>query len=601
MRIAGKVIEKKSRQSIPFASIYFPGTYHGTISNQNGDFSITIPSNFAYNEIVVSCLGFKSDTIDISLATDPLIVSLDEHINQLDEVMIMSDNSIYKLLKKAYDKIHVNYPTSNTSYKGFYRETTSDSIYNYISFGEAFIETVRGSVNLRNDKGEVKIIKSRGGYLPGKDSVTDIRFYGGIFLGNTDFVQQRLDFIKPSQFANYKYVISKYSNCYKILFQDKRNKNGFSGYFLIDTLSMAYTEAKYKEHNTYNDLQYKKLEYEQFEKFIVFDGKYYLKYKNQNTSGLDKMTNHVIHHFDEYLTSDIYPSTQNTIPEIQQVNYSDIFIDLNPDFDENFWDGYNVIEGDSMLNVDHSIGTELAKDLKNNEKKKTSILKNIAPNLSINYGISYRRLMIKPGDYQIELSSTNQSFSSYHRNSALWSLTYDLGYYFKHNLSAYWSNSISFGNRINNSEYLLGIQYRKRINRFGSPYYCSLSTGFGFASTQVKMGSFANTDTFLWGKKELNCDDINVYSGVRSIIIKPQITFIRKLKGLNALYLSFAYNLSISKYETIVMSEANLLETSAFQRADKIKHICSYDGTLIHDMGISNSGFSISLGFNLSK
>src|SRR5574344_2118725 len=84
MRIAGKVIEKKSRQSIPFASIYFPGTYHGTISNQNGDFSITIPSNFAYNEIVVSCLGFKSDTIDISLATDPLIVSLDEHINQLD-------------------------------------------------------------------------------------------------------------------------------------------------------------------------------------------------------------------------------------------------------------------------------------------------------------------------------------------------------------------------------------------------------------------------------------------------------------------------------------------------------------------------------------
>jgi len=277
MRITGKVTEKKKRQPIPFASIYFPGTYHGTISNLNGDFSITIPSNFAYNEIVFSCLGFKSDTIDISLITNPLIVTLEEHINQLDEVMIMSDNYIYKLLKTAYDKIPVNYPTSNTSYKGFYRETSSDSNYNYISFGEAFIETIRGSVNLKNDKGQIKIIKSRGGYLPGKDSVTNIRFYGGIFLGTTDLVQQRLDFIKPSQYSNYKYIISKYNNCYKILFQDKRNKNGFSSYFLIDTLSMAYTEAKYKKHNTHNDIQYKKLECERFEKFIVVDGKYYLK------------------------------------------------------------------------------------------------------------------------------------------------------------------------------------------------------------------------------------------------------------------------------------------------------------------------------------
>ncbi|HPS11742.1 MAG TPA: hypothetical protein PLB87_00610 [Prolixibacteraceae bacterium] len=253
-----------------------------------------------------------------------------------------------------------------------------------------------------------------------------------------------------------------------------------------------------------------------------------------------------------------------------------------------------------MLNIDHSIGTELAIDLKKNEKK-TSLLKNIAPNLSINYGISCRSLMIKPGDYQIELSSLNQTFTNYLGRSTLWSLTYDLGYCFKHNLSAYWSNSISLGNKINNSEYLLGIQYRKKINRFGSPYYCSLSTGFGFASAQVKMGSFVNTDTFLWGTKELKSDIINVYSGIRSIIIKPQITFIRKLKGLNAMYLSFAYNLSISKYETIVMSEANLLKKSAFQKADRVKHFYLYNSTFIPNMGISNAGFSMSFGFNLSR
>lgn len=585
---------------ISYASLYFPGSYYGTISNQNGNFSITLPSCFTENEMVISCLGYESDTFDISLITEPLIISLKEHINQLDEVMVMSDDAVYKLLKSAYDKIPVNYPTTNTAYKGFYRETSSDNNNNYISFGEAFIETVRGSVNLKKDRGQIKIVKSRGGYLPGKDSISNIRFYGGVFQATTDFVQQRIDFIKPTQYTNYSFLISKHSNFYKVLFQDTKKKNGYSGYFLIDTLTMAYTEAKYNRVSNQNDIRYKRHECERFDKFVSVNGKYYLKYRNQHTSGLDKLSNNIIYHFDEYLTSDIYPSAQTTIPEIQQVSYGDIFIDLGRNYDENFWDGYNIIDRDSMLNIDYSIASDVVKVLKKDEKV-TFSFKDVVSRMSVSYGVNYRSLSIKSGAYQLDLPLISQKYSNHFENTSLWSLMYNIGFYFQPYLSAYWSSSLSWENKNINSDYLLGIQYKRKINRFGSPYYATLSTGCGLSSTQIMMGSFSNTDNFFWGSKTLRSEIVNVYSGIRSLIIKPQITISKQLKGLNALYLSFAYNLSISTTETINMAENNLLGKSAFQKAESVYHYYLYNDSPIPNIGISNSGFIISCGIKLFK
>ena len=150
----------------------------GTISNDEGNFAINIPEKYNGRHLVLSCIGYKPDTIVISPKSGEIIVQLEKKATELSEVIVMPKNTLYKLLKSAYDKIPENYPTNNTGYKGFFRETERGEKGNYLSYGEAYIETIRGSVNLKDDKGQIKILKSRGGNLSGRDSTTNILFYG---------------------------------------------------------------------------------------------------------------------------------------------------------------------------------------------------------------------------------------------------------------------------------------------------------------------------------------------------------------------------------------------------------------------------------------
>ncbi len=118
----------------------------GTISNSEGAYSITIPLKYSKKQPVFSCIGYKSDTVSIETIRGILDVELTRKTNELSEVIVMPDNTLKKLLQKAWDKIPDNYPTTHTGYKGFFRETSKDDKGNYLSFGEAYIESVRGSV-----------------------------------------------------------------------------------------------------------------------------------------------------------------------------------------------------------------------------------------------------------------------------------------------------------------------------------------------------------------------------------------------------------------------------------------------------------------------
>lgn len=88
--IKGKVFEKDKngeKQILPYASVYWLNTGSGVISDSTGAFSIHKPHDEENLRIIVSHLGYLSDTIPVSLHQENLDVVLEKSLS-LEEVTI---------------------------------------------------------------------------------------------------------------------------------------------------------------------------------------------------------------------------------------------------------------------------------------------------------------------------------------------------------------------------------------------------------------------------------------------------------------------------------------------------------------------------------
>src|SRR5687768_11542019 len=58
--ISGKVIDRETKEPMPFASVYIKGKAIGTITNLNGEFDFHIPSDYKNEILVISMLGYSN-------------------------------------------------------------------------------------------------------------------------------------------------------------------------------------------------------------------------------------------------------------------------------------------------------------------------------------------------------------------------------------------------------------------------------------------------------------------------------------------------------------------------------------------------------------
>ncbi|MDN3493703.1 TonB-dependent receptor [Winogradskyella bathintestinalis] len=85
--IKGKVLEQTTQTAIPYATIYLPELETGTVTNNNGEFSIELPKG-TY-KIVVSYIGFRTQSQNISVPTkDYLTIELSESAMEMEEVIV---------------------------------------------------------------------------------------------------------------------------------------------------------------------------------------------------------------------------------------------------------------------------------------------------------------------------------------------------------------------------------------------------------------------------------------------------------------------------------------------------------------------------------
>ena len=100
--IKGSVIDKKTKQPIIFASVFFDGTSHGTTTNLEGYFELDI-SSYSYLPITISAIGYKTQTCtEFYLKKENTIVLMPK-VFELNEVVV----KIKSLVKKRKKNIRL--------------------------------------------------------------------------------------------------------------------------------------------------------------------------------------------------------------------------------------------------------------------------------------------------------------------------------------------------------------------------------------------------------------------------------------------------------------------------------------------------------------
>jgi hypothetical protein len=85
--VKGRIIDIQSREPVPFAAVYFNGTFMGTTSDQDGSFQIDVTS-FASMPLTISAIGYYSYTFTDFSIGGPVVILLTPKIYELGEVQV---------------------------------------------------------------------------------------------------------------------------------------------------------------------------------------------------------------------------------------------------------------------------------------------------------------------------------------------------------------------------------------------------------------------------------------------------------------------------------------------------------------------------------
>jgi hypothetical protein len=247
----GIVLNIENGLAIPNAEITFLKNSRNILSNQNGEFEISLSKDFLDDKIVISAMGFINDTISIEeLAKAQKKIHefwlQTQSFNQinLDGVTVTSSNIILtaeEIIQKARKNVSFNYTQNPYNQKFFYnyiKSNDSDSVFGF----KAVVETF-------NSKGMKKSFKGKKNLYGEVEQFKTIGKKENIKVNGTNFVEMAemfdWDLILNKSNVLYKtrsYSLTKegvidYNNkeVYKIRFVEKypSNKVSYRGHKVI--------------------------------------------------------------------------------------------------------------------------------------------------------------------------------------------------------------------------------------------------------------------------------------------------------------------------------------------------------------------------------
>ena len=96
--LLGKVVDAQTKEPLEMASVYFDNTTLGTVTNEEGEFSINY-TDAVQSTLVISILGYEKTYISDYRSKNNITVALKESVNELDEVYLEYDDGLTRRQK----------------------------------------------------------------------------------------------------------------------------------------------------------------------------------------------------------------------------------------------------------------------------------------------------------------------------------------------------------------------------------------------------------------------------------------------------------------------------------------------------------------------
>ena len=371
----GKVIDRQSSRTLPFATIEAIGSNIATVSNIDGEFTIKINKEADVSDLKLSYIGFRNKIVQISefKGDNELTIMLDPSIVQLKEVTVRPEDAMGLIADVLYN-VKKNYSTDPMMMRGFYRETILRG-RNYVSISEAVVDVFKGSYSNEFQMDQVKLFKGRKSADVEKMDTVLFKVQGG---PNTTIL---LDVVKnpyillSSEYSEiYNFYITDVINIddrlhYVISFDQKSHVDDpfYEGKLYVDMEKLAISEAEF-ELNTENKEEAARLFIQRKPmgmsiiperaayraKYTIEENRWFFSYARAEVKFKVNWKKKLFN--TTYTTMSEVAITDRTYEGIEKFAAKERFKrnDIMGDkvfifFDLGFWEGYNVIEPDQTI------------------------------------------------------------------------------------------------------------------------------------------------------------------------------------------------------------------------------------------------------------
>lgn len=573
--INGRIVDAETGQPLPYANIQIQKTSRGTTTNAEGNFKLTIPEKYADSNLRISYLGYSTKEIPIPIVSHVTIISLKPESRQLQDVIIMPDSSLIVFLRDAYKSIERNYAQEPYELEGFFRESLKNENDIYLYYGEAQLKVQGSGYQFKNEKGNVKVLKSRVNHFAAGDTTRNTLYYGGVFLPiSADAVKNRWDVLKPDR-KNYQYqllttTLNDGKEVWIIGFEKK--EGGTTGKLFIEKESRAYLRTEFswdgRDSIGGNFLSHvKSMERSSQVLYKEFNGKWFLQYLNIHRRDYNKRlkANTII--AGEFATTKIVSDSVILLPFMERMGYTDIFSQLTNNFKTDFWDGTTTLVQDSSLKAqitpyiteqkrNQLLNDTLSLPQQNNPQgnltyssKGEKIIKFVT-RLGFSYGTQLLPYSIDP----TQLSLTyNSGVNTLNFNASLESfrLPLLLSNEFSFRLNRRWqlftSSVVDLSKKYEFKSRHVGLRYSMLLNQRGRPLLLRPEFSFGSHNFAWNFPTFKNEGEFIFDGSEIDAEQLRFLVGERVVSIKPSVSIEKKIGGLKSLFVNAGYYVPVNR------------------------------------------------------
>ncbi|GAB1444501.1 hypothetical protein MASR2M41_01060 [Flammeovirgaceae bacterium] len=369
--ISARVIDRETKEPLPFASVGLKNRPIGTITNLHGEFDFHIPIEFRNDVLVINMLGYQPYENPAWTITDKLNIEMVKSTKFLDEVVVSDSLRGGEILSIALGRITQNYPMKPFLLDGFYRDIKEVG-GTYVSLLEAAVKIFdedykapRNKFKLRERVALQEVRRSLGyenkftAYFDEGNLLEDILlhnniryrqfpeeeiFFKGMIRGKDSYYNGHPVYV-ISQKYNYRLTIFIDKNTYGIIHLEYENNEQETIRKRRGLVSKFVNLKRVIDFKSYNGVL--------FLNYITLDSK--INWYDRKTEELKFETQ--LHQ--QLLINKVYPNTDEYIGTTEKMkNYGLQYQDLR--YNKEFWDNYNVIKESPL---DRKIINDLEKDM----------------------------------------------------------------------------------------------------------------------------------------------------------------------------------------------------------------------------------------------